>query len=194
MEDVIPRLKAKPPIWKCTGEYSDRSAETIQSICGLAVTLENEGRYPEAEKLAREALSLSEQTAGAEDPDTLDHEHSRKHFWAAKAATLRLSHFIPKVLEIRRRVLGPEHPDTLYTMHGLATDFRGERKYAEAGEARPRDPGPAIKILGPEHQSTLGSMRDLARDYVRQGKFQEAGEDGSASACYYEASARAHAS
>jgi hypothetical protein len=37
----------------------------------LAYTLQQEGHYPEAEKLQRETLSLQSRVLGAEHPDTL---------------------------------------------------------------------------------------------------------------------------
>ena len=150
-------------------------AETIRSMSGLAVPLENEGRYPGGRKTcARSALAFRADGRRSENPDTLRTMNTVGDILGRQDRFAEAEPFHRKVLEIRRRVLGPEHPDTLYTMHSLATDLRGERKYAEAEKLDRETLDMRSKILGPEHQSTLGSMRDLARDYSRQGKLQEA--------------------
>ena len=49
-----------------------RDPRTLTSMSNLAVTLESQGRYGEAEPLVRKTLQLSWEALGPRDPDTLD--------------------------------------------------------------------------------------------------------------------------
>jgi Flp pilus assembly protein TadD len=91
--------------------------DTLASMNNLALALNRQGEYVEAEEMHRQTLELRRKVLGLEHPDTL-----------ASMNNLALA--------LRRKVLGLEHPDTLASMNNLALALSRQGKYVEAEEIR----------------------------------------------------------
>jgi hypothetical protein len=85
----------------------------------LAWTLQDEGRYPESEKLDRELLGIQLRVLGPEDPDTLRTICNLAATLEDEGRFAEAEKLEREVLEIQRRVLGPEHPDTASSVYNL---------------------------------------------------------------------------
>ena len=104
--------------------------DTVNSMAQLALILNNEGRYPEAEKLHREVMEVATRDS-SETQDKLTRIAQQQ-----LAIDLAYEGEIPgcgedfrEVLEVTRRTLGSDHPDTLGAMNNLAHALQQEHRY-----------------------------------------------------------------
>jgi predicted Zn-dependent protease len=73
----------------------------------LALALDDEGRYAEAEKLMREAFDNEQRTLGSEHPDTLYMMSYLADLVSHEGRCDQAEKLQRQALDIRRRVLGP---------------------------------------------------------------------------------------
>jgi len=129
----------------------------------LARYLGESGSYAAALALQRQVLHATEETRGAEHPDTLTARANLASWtgWAGDAAGARDQY--AALLPVRERVSGAEHPDTLSARANLA-GWTG----AMGDAAGARDQFAALvpvreRVSGAEHPSTLIARGNLAR-------------------------------
>jgi len=87
---------------------------------GLGEVLFFEGRYPDAERLLREAIALQRRVLGPEHPDTALSMAVLTRALRAQAKLAEAEQLQRETLAIQLRALGPENPNTLRSMSGLA--------------------------------------------------------------------------
>jgi hypothetical protein len=79
----------------------------------LGHTLEDEGRYAEAEKFLREAKETGRRVLGAEHPEVLIAMSELGQTLDEEGRSAEAEKLERGTVEAQRRVLGPEHPSTL---------------------------------------------------------------------------------
>jgi len=150
------------------------SAGAAQTASALALILENQGRFAEAEVLAREAAGALAAELGPTHPEVLELEcrHARTLWLLGRGA--EAEERLTRVLEEMRRALGERHKVTLSTIHELArlAQARGatgeaERLFLDVIEKQE-------STLGPGHPDTLAAMSDLSSLYLTGGRPDEA--------------------
>ncbi|KAF4637077.1 hypothetical protein G7Y89_g980 [Cudoniella acicularis] len=157
-------------------QESNVKLEHSDMLCNrnsLAVVLDKQGKYDEAEKMHRQVLEAREQILGPEHPDTLSSINNL-------AVVLRSLHkfgeaekMYQQLLEVKGQILGPKHPDTIKTMNNLGVLLNCQGKYEEAEEIHRR----ALDLRdSPKYPDTLTSMNNLALVLLNQGKYEEAEE------------------
>lgn len=140
----------------------------------IAVVLQNQGHYSEAEAILRDVIMIREQGLGPEHPDTLNSRNglANAFYHQGKYTDAEAEHRM--VLKLREKALGPEHPDTLNSRNNLAVALRSEGKYADAEAELKAVLQLREKVLGPEHPDTLSSGNNLANALYFEGKYGEA--------------------
>jgi hypothetical protein len=93
----------------------------------LAIALQSQGRYGEAETLYRETLAVRQRVLGSEHPDTLGTVNNLANALWAQGKYGEAVTMFRETLAARQRVLGREHPDTLNTARNLAACVRSAR-------------------------------------------------------------------
>ncbi|RDW63751.1 hypothetical protein BP6252_11296 [Coleophoma cylindrospora] len=146
-------------------ELGHSHPDTLTSVSNLALVLERQGRYAEAESMNRRALGGREKELGPNHPDTLTSRQGR--YTEAESMNRR-------ALEGREKELRPRHPDTLTSVNNLALVLESQGRYTEAESMNRRALEGSEKELGPSHPDTLTSVSNLALVLERQGRYTEA--------------------
>ena len=79
----------------------------------LALVLDSQGKYSEAETMYRQMLVMSEKVLGAEHPDTLISMANLAHTRRAQGNYRSAHAIIAECALISYRILGPDYPNTV---------------------------------------------------------------------------------
>ena len=127
----------------------------------LAMELQAQGKYNEAEPLFREALAVQCATLGNRHPDTLTSINNLGLLMKHKGDLAAAEPLYREALEGRRATLGNRHQNTLSSINNLGVLLQdkgdlaaAEPLYREALEVR-------RATLGNRHPDTLNSIRNL---------------------------------
>jgi serine/threonine protein kinase len=140
----------------------------------LAVTLQSESRYVEAERLEEQALATDEKALGAAHPVTMQvrRDLGLSYYHLGRYAQARST--LEQVAEAQRAKLGDAHPALAGTdiNLGLVLIDSGDLDDAE------RTLSQAVSIFqtkyGRDHQGTRTALGDLAVVHTQQGKLDQA--------------------
>ncbi|KAI1445141.1 Tetratricopeptide repeat-domain-containing protein [Annulohypoxylon stygium] len=92
----------------------------------LALVLDSQGKYEEAEQMHRQTLELSERVLGKENPDTLDSMNNLALVLDSQGKYEEAEQMHRQTLELRERVLGRENPSTLRSKANLNTCLKAK--------------------------------------------------------------------
>ena len=152
----------------------DEHERTVQSVVGMAYTLQLVGRFREAESMLREVLATRTRLLGREHRDTLNTMIGLSGTLVDQGRFDEAEPLQREVLETRRRTLGEDHPDTVRSIFatGIRLQLHGkfleaERYFRESLEKRRR-------ILGDDHPETLLSIYWSGWLLVDLARLQEA--------------------
>lgn len=154
--------------------FGSQPAETLRSMNNLGGVLLNEGRYPESEKLLREALDGRRRLLGPEHLETLTSMNNLAAVLFAEGRYADAEKLHQETLNIQRRVLGAEHPDTLLSMSNIGELLVAEGHYPEAEKIEREALDIQLRVLGPESMDTMRSMHTLAAALSNEGRYPEA--------------------
>ena len=147
---------------------------TLTSTNNLALVLNSQGKYEEAEKMHRQTLAMEEKVLGAEHPSTLTSTNNLALVLNSQGKYEEAEKMHRQTLAMEEKVLGDEHPSTLTSMNNLAEVLGSQGKYEEAESMHRQTLAMREKVLGGEHPSTLTSINNLALVLGSQGKYEEA--------------------
>src|SRR5580704_16732239 len=98
----------------------------------LALAIKAQGRFAEAEPLAREALTTAQRVLGPEHPLTISFLYNFAAILFEDGRLAEAEKLYREALAIQARTLGPEHPSTLITKAELSDDLFKEGQVHEA--------------------------------------------------------------
>jgi non-specific serine/threonine protein kinase/serine/threonine-protein kinase len=161
-------------------EFGDAHRETLESITGVGILRNWQGRSAEAEPYYREAVEGWRSLLGDDDPNTvvaignmgvlldeLDRQdEAGPYFQEAHATALR--------------TLGADHPSTLLAASNLGSWYESQDRFEEAESMLRGAVESRRRVLGADHPDTLGSLLLLGYTLRRQDRLDEA------AACYRE--------
>jgi tetratricopeptide (TPR) repeat protein len=178
-EPEEPPANRPPPMLQISPEHISEAfgrehPSTLDSMDSLAVMLQGQGKYKEAEEMHRQTLELREKVLGQEHPSTLGSMNDLALVLYSQGKYEEAEGMHRQTLELREKVLGREHPSTLDSMNNLAEVLRSEVKYREAEGMHQQTLELKEKVLGREHPATLDSMNNLAMVLDSQGRYEEA--------------------
>ncbi|KAG0127675.1 hypothetical protein HOY82DRAFT_671995 [Tuber indicum] len=137
----------------------------------LAVILESQGRYTEAESLSRRVLRGTEKILGPGHPDTQTSVNN------LAAVLHRLGNYTEAEGMFRRALetkSGTVEREDLTGLQNLGSVLRQLGRYGEAEEMLQHAMEGREKALGPEHPDTLATANNLAWVLTDLGRFEEA--------------------
>ncbi|KAI1213575.1 uncharacterized protein F4807DRAFT_270747 [Annulohypoxylon truncatum] len=156
---------------KVRGE-SVRNIEKCSLLCNIAYSYRIIAKYKQAEHMYREAVKLSKEGWGVEDPKTLVSMNGLGWMLYKQGKDQEAEQIILQTLKLRKKLLGPKDPDTLDSMHNLACVFSGQGKYEASRKINQQTLKLRKEVLGLKHPETLRSMGNLAQVLHIQGNHQ----------------------
>jgi tetratricopeptide (TPR) repeat protein len=147
---------------------------TVNSLGLLAVVLDSQGRWTEAEKLKVQVMETSLRVLGQEHPDTLVSMANLALTYSNQGRWTEAEKLEVQIMKTRKRVLGQEHPETLMSIANLASTYSNQGRWTEAEKLGVQVMETKKRVLGQEHSDTLISIANLATTYWNQGRWTEA--------------------
>ncbi len=150
-----------------------RNRETLDSLDKLAWTLQDQGKYAEAEQIEREILPIRRELFGPEDKDTLGSQLNLANDLCGQAKYAESEKIDREALAIRQRLF-PEDQLTLIEMSNLAVTISLMGRYKESDQILTEALAKMNRTLGPEHPFTIKALSNLADNYDKEGRLAEA--------------------
>jgi tetratricopeptide (TPR) repeat protein len=152
----------------------DDEQERLRLAWKCAMTLQDDGRYEEAEELEVQVMQTTKRVLGDEHPDTLTSMANLASTYRKQGRWTEAEELNVQVMQARMRVLSDEHPDTLTSTANLALTYSDQGRWREAEELQVQVMHTRKRVFGDEHPDTLTSMANLASTYRKQGRWTEA--------------------
>jgi tetratricopeptide (TPR) repeat protein len=168
--DALKRLRAAE-------EFTDRKRDPVEWSrvqFVIALVLDDQAQYRDAENVLCEVLKERERVLGHEHPDTILTRHKLALQLDYQGKNGEAETEYRAVIKLEEKVLGPEHPQTLTSRSNLGTLLDDQGKYAEAETESRTAMMLEEKVLGPEHPQTLETRHNLAKALADEGKCSEA--------------------
>jgi tetratricopeptide (TPR) repeat protein len=118
--------------WLRMCDQAEECLERLRAAVNLASSRFQEGKYPEAVRIAREVLAVQRRVLGDEHPEALTTAHELALSLTRQGKYVDAERINREVLDARRRVLGNEHPGTLATGSNLALALSSQGKHIAA--------------------------------------------------------------
>jgi len=154
--------------------WGPENQKTLKTMLYLAGSEEEEGKFKDAEAVAKQAFEISRRALGPEHLLTLDCMNRLTSIYDELGKYSDGETLGTQAVEISRRVKGPEAPVTLDSMFFLAIMLYEEGKYAQAETMNQQVLDIRRRVLGPDHPDTLNAMNNLAVTYADEGKLTKA--------------------
>ncbi|HSS49308.1 MAG TPA: tetratricopeptide repeat protein, partial [Thermoanaerobaculia bacterium] len=155
---------------KILGDHPDAATTQVS----LAVGLQLQGRYTEAEPLQREVLALARSHYG---PTHWRVAEALCNLAADLTGQSRRAEAIPlyeEALEIRRRTVGEKHWQVAQVLLLLAELNRHDKNYSKALGLAHQSYDVFVAGEGPDHPYTAHALREIGLGYLDQGRAAEA--------------------
>lgn len=146
------------------------------SLGNIALVLQRQGKYEEAEAMNRQAIEEKEHVLGKEHLSTLISMENLAMVLKEQGKYKAAEQMCRRALDGKEKALGKEHSMTLQGMNNLATILQDEGRYKEVEQINRRVLEAQEKVLGKEHTDTLTSVNNLASVLCEQGKYEAAEE------------------
>ena len=148
---------------------------TSPLINNLALLLEGQGRFEEAEPLFLECLAARRRAWGGDHPDTLASTVALSELLCRRGRPREAEPLLRLALAGLRRTLGGAHAATLAATNNLANLLAVAGQLEEAGSLYREGLAAQRAALGAEHPDTLDSASGLGTLLQSQGRLDEAG-------------------
>ena len=144
------------------GEAVDKnSPDTLTSLGTLALILQDQGKYEQAEQMNRRVLEGREKVLGPDHPDTLTSAYNLALVLKSQGKYEQAEQMYRWTLEGEEKALGPDHSGTLITVWSMATLYKRQRRFTEAKDAYERASTGLVKALGNEHPDTIECLKQM---------------------------------
>ena len=134
-------------------------------------TLDDEGRYAEAEPLYKRSLAILEKALGPEHPDVAQSLNNLAELYRQQGRYADAEPLYKRSLAIREKALGPEHPDVAQSLNNLAALYLQQQRTSESYALNRR----AIDIVarriataGDDRSGGTGEQRQFRDLFLRQ--------------------------
>jgi CHAT domain-containing protein/Tfp pilus assembly protein PilF len=149
-------------------------AEDLTDLAKRTLQQYQAGQYADAEKLARQALSICERRFGQ---NSFDCAWALNYLAAVQMKQGRYSEAIPlyqRELAISEKALGPDHPEVAATLQNLAAIYGEQGRYADAIPLLQRALAFLEKALGSDNPDVATALNNLGVLYEREGRYFDA--------------------
>jgi len=145
-----------------------------QDLDARAERLFQQGKYQEAEGLAKKELALAEAAFGSDSPNVAKALDRLGEVYLAESNFPAAESVLERALGIQEKRLGPEHPDVARSLESMGNVVREEGHYDRAEPLFQRALKIREKALGAEHPDVAKSLNDLGDFYADQSKYSQA--------------------
>ncbi len=146
--------------------------DLASNLNSMAILLRAQGKYADAEPLAREALAVARTVTDLDPRNTAAILNTLGLALKDAGKPAEAEPFLREALAVRARALGEEHQDVATTTNNLALLLHEAGRHAEAGPLYRRALDVRRKLLG-DHPDTSVSMHNLAYFLRDQAKYDE---------------------
>jgi tetratricopeptide (TPR) repeat protein len=144
------------------------------ALNSLAIALQYQNRFAEAEPLYVRALAIRQKALGPEHPYVATSLNNLAALYDKQGQYAMAEPLYQRALAIKEKALGPEHSDVATILNSLARLYDAEGRYAQAEPLYQRALAIRERILGPEHPHVATILNSLAVLYSVQGRYAEA--------------------
>ncbi len=170
-------LKARDTVTPEGGKRNIAGVDPLdlaRTIRGLGRVLLEQGRYQDAEPLARRALTITEGALGGDHPEVAT---DLDRLGAVYFRQDRLEDAEPlraRALAIREQALEPDHPYVATSLNNLGALYSRQGRFDEAEAYWIRALAIREKVLGLGHPHVASSLTNLGGLYRDRGRLEEA--------------------
>lgn len=152
----------------------DQHQETIAALNNLSALRKDQGKFADAEALARRALAAQIELVGSNNLATLTIMSNLAELLRLQGKSEAAEPLARKVVETKERFLGPDSTETLAAVNNLALIVEAQGRPAEAESLARNTLDAQRRVQGLDHPATLTSISNLAAFLHRHGKTAEA--------------------
>ena len=160
-------------LWQRVENRSADDPARVSAAYLLAACRAADGRYKEAEDLARGALRIQRRQLGDDAPATLLTATLLATSLAEQGNLVEAEAIERLSLSVLARKVGEENPETVRAMGNLAGVLSMQKKYQEAETLNRRAVDISTRVNGPNDALTLGFITNLAYTISGQGRNAE---------------------
>jgi tetratricopeptide (TPR) repeat protein/CHAT domain-containing protein len=156
------------------GVRADTKKTNWKDLDNQAGQLFHEGKYREAEPIAKEEVGLAEAEHGPDSAEMALALDRLGEVSALESDFATAESLLKRALGIQEKQLGPEHPDVSRTLDGLGFVARQQGNYPRAEDLFKRALAIREKAMGMEHPDVAEILNDLGDAYADQSKYGDA--------------------
>jgi tetratricopeptide (TPR) repeat protein len=150
------------------------SAALLNTLHSLGLTLEAQGKLPDAEAVLRRRLELWQKASEDETPRASSEAEDLSRILRNEGKEAEAEKVQIETLAIRRRLFGDDSTEVATSLNDLADVYTDERKYTEAESVSRQSLDLRQKLLNPESLEVADSLRTLAMILGNEGKWTDA--------------------
>jgi tetratricopeptide (TPR) repeat protein len=150
--------------------------DVAADVAALAALLDGQGKYDEAEKLYRRALTVFERVYGTEHYEIAVTLNNLAAIYHARGESEEAEELYQRALSIKEKALGTDHPDIAMTLNNLAVFYKSQQKYDQAAPLLRRALSIFENALGPGNLRVAICLDNLAHLLWKMGCGDEAFE------------------
>lgn len=155
-------------------EFGLRHPETLESMCALASTYEDQGRLSEAEELDKHVLQVRKEENGIKDKETLVCMGNLAGVYEKQGRLDEAEALTLEVLKNRTEIFGSNHEATITSMAKLGSIYYEAEQYQKAEELTLQAWHWRKANLGHSHKDTLTCGHTLAMIYDGRDELEKA--------------------
>jgi len=156
------------------GAFKD-DPDTEAELCDtIAVILQNNARYDEAEPLFSRAMAIREGMLDPHHPDIAKSLNNLAVLYYTLGEYDEAEPLCLRALEIREKALGPDDLDVAETLNTLGQIYEAQRERRKAEPIFKRALAIREKVLGPDRREVAESLTSLSQVYVQKRQSTEA--------------------
>ena len=140
----------------------------------LALALDAQAKYNEAEPLYKRALAINEKALGPNHPSVAVVLSNLGDLQRKEARYSEAELLYKRALAIDETALGPDHPFVADVLNNLAALYQAQGRFSEAEPLLERSLAIDEKALGPDHPSVAIDLNNLAILYKAQDEYNKA--------------------
>jgi tetratricopeptide (TPR) repeat protein len=143
-------------------------------VHNLSTNLKTQGKFSEAEPMARQSLEARRRAFGERHPQTLYSMNNLATTLVRMNQTAEAEQLLAECYAARAQVLGPEHPSTMTAAQNLASIYVQSGRLDEAEPLMRESLRVWERDLGETNNKTLVAMNGLAYLLEERGRLEEA--------------------
>ena len=140
----------------------------------LALALDAQAKYSEAEPLLKLALTIDEKAMGPDHPDVAIKLNNLGVLYYTQGKYGEAEPLLKRALTIDEKAFGPDYPDLARDLNNLGLLYKTQGNYSEAELLYKHALAIDEKALGPDHPDVANKLNNLGMLYYAQGKYGEA--------------------